>query len=96
MSSVELYNAYQENEVAADQKYKGKKILLTGEVSSIDKDAFDNAIVIFGDGSVLGLRCEMKDENSAAKVKKGYQYSVIGECSGMILGSVGLDNCRLQ
>jgi hypothetical protein len=37
VSSYELFNAYQANEVAADDRYKGKKLLVTGSVASIDK-----------------------------------------------------------
>jgi hypothetical protein len=36
---------YDDNEVSADQKYKGKRLSVSGSVQSIDKDAFDNIVV---------------------------------------------------
>lgn len=42
VAAGELFSAYHENEVAADDRYKGKKLLVIGTVASIDKDFLDN------------------------------------------------------
>jgi len=41
ITSQQLYNAYEANEVAADQKYKGKILLVSGEIEDIAKDITD-------------------------------------------------------
>jgi hypothetical protein len=46
-ATAEQYDAdFAANEIAADQKYKGKKILLTGVIESINKDFKGNAQII--------------------------------------------------
>ena len=97
MTSKELSEAYNENEVAADQKYKGKKILLTGKVESINKDVLEESyITLEGDTYFGTINCSVNNENIAASIKKNNQYSLIGVCTGMILGNVMLSNCQLQ
>lgn len=41
ISAVDLWNAYDENEVSADQKYKGKQLEVTGSIDDIGKDILD-------------------------------------------------------
>ena len=45
VSSSQLFNDYQSNEVAADNKYKGKQLLVTGTVASIDKGPFGGLVL---------------------------------------------------
>lgn len=45
ISSTELFNAYEANEVAIDEQMKGKLVEVNGTVESIDKDAFDNIVI---------------------------------------------------
>jgi hypothetical protein len=97
LTAPELLAAYQENEVAADKKYKGKKILVTGVAESINKDILDQSYVtLTGDGYFSNIHCTMKSEDDAASIKKGKTYSFLGECSGLIIGSVMLDDCTIQ
>ena len=37
VTAAALFHAYEANEVSADEQYKGKKLLVTGAVASIDK-----------------------------------------------------------
>ena len=43
--NTQLWNEYEANEVAADEKYKGKRLLVAGVVDSIDKDVFNNVVL---------------------------------------------------
>lgn len=45
MSAVQLGRDYDANEVAADDKYRGQTLLVTGTVESIDKDMFDSLVL---------------------------------------------------
>lgn len=98
LTASELLVAYDENEVAADQKYKGKKILITGKVESIGKDIMDDSYVVLeGDGYFLNVHCTMKDENTAASMKKGRIYTLLGECEGgSVLGGVVMRKCTIE
>lgn len=97
LSAQQLFDAYDENEVAADQKYKGKKILLTGIVESINKDIMGDCYIILKTNSFINnVHCSIKNANAAASVKKGQEYSFLGECSGLMMGSVILSDCSIR
>ena len=69
ITARELNQSYTHNEVAADDKFKGKTIAVTGEIRKISKDIFDNTyLVLNGDryGYVLGLRLPMKNACESA------------------------------
>lgn len=56
-----LYQDYEDNEVAADQKYKNNVLIVTGKVSTIGKDFTDEIYVaLIGDDSGFGqVQCMM-------------------------------------
>ena len=45
VSAEALYNAYNQNQVAADAKYKGNLVEMTGVIGSIGKDILNNPYV---------------------------------------------------
>lgn len=45
LSAGELFSSYEANEVATDEKLKGKLVEVSGTVQAIDKDAFDKIVV---------------------------------------------------
>lgn len=47
----DILAAYENNEVGADNQYKGKLIEVTGIVDNIKKDIFDNLYVTLGTGA---------------------------------------------
>jgi len=56
-----LANAYKANEIAADTKYKGKTLRVTGVVMGITKDFLDNPQVeIRTDNEFMGLQCSFR------------------------------------
>ena len=98
VSSKEYYKKYQENEVAADNLYKGKKLAITGTVESVSKDIADDVYVsLAGDGEIsLGVQCHLSDAGKAASVKKGSSITIVGTGEGMILGIPQVKDCAIQ
>ena len=45
VKATDLVDEYHRNEVAADERYKGKLLTVVGQVAAIEKDAFDNIVV---------------------------------------------------
>jgi hypothetical protein len=45
VSAVALGDAYEANSVAADMRFKGRRLRITGDVNSISTDMFDQAVV---------------------------------------------------
>jgi hypothetical protein len=98
VSANNIYAAYQKNEVAADQKYKDKVIVVTGKITDIGKDIIDSPyLIVGGTGMIDGCQCVFAESavDQIAKAAKGDQVSVKGTCTGY-LGMVEMENCSLQ
>ncbi len=99
VTAAELFNAYQANEVAADDKYKGKKLLVTGAVASIDKGAFGGLHLRLATwNEFMPVMCSMESSEKAslAQLSRGEQVRVLCTGHGMILGSPSLGDCTLR
>jgi hypothetical protein len=80
-----LFAEYKANEVAADQKYKGKIILVDGAIEEIKKGVLGGAYVTLNTGEMFGsVQCLLKEneENLAASMSKGKVVQVKGRCDG--------------
>jgi|BioPla2DNA2_1021312.scaffolds.fasta_scaffold60085_2 hypothetical protein len=98
LSANQLYNEYNSNEVAADSKYKGKVVIVTGTIQDIGKDIMDDAYIVIGGGSFLdGVQCTFTkgEQSSVARLSKGNQVRVKGEVAGK-MGNVLVNKCSLQ
>lgn len=91
-----LFRAYDFNEVTADQKYKGKWLVVAGLVQRLEKNS-DGQVVVFlnskgGDEIVVAFLVGGNDD-WLATVKKG--QNAIFECrgAGKALGSPILKSC---
>lgn len=97
LDADDLDGAYKENEVAADMKYKGRVVVVMGEVESIGKDIMDQAyIVIGGKGFLDGIQCAFPtaEGSAVAQLFNGQFVSVKCNVSGK-MGNVQGRECRL-
>lgn len=79
-----ILKEFEENEAAADQKYSGKVLQVTGIVDKIDTELFDEDeyIIQIGGGGEFEFFTVNADDQSAdavASLKKGDKITVIGE-----------------
>jgi hypothetical protein len=96
VTANELYSIYNANEVAADEKFKGRKIAVTGIVDDISKDFTGDAKVILETGVLQTINCNFGENIKAiSKLTKGTKVTIIGNCEGFIVKQVVLDNCEL-
>ena len=97
---IAIVDAYDSNQVAADQIYKDKEITVTAIISDIGTDIFDTTYVILSkDGSKYSsdMRCEFSSESEINKIiqlKKGDTVSISGRCDGKII-DVHLEGCKI-
>jgi hypothetical protein len=100
VTAKELWVAYDSNELAADKKYKDKKLILTGIIQNIGKDIVDTAyITLETDNSFQSVQCMFgKDEEEYLEIlSKGQKVEVIGTCNGAtITGGVLMVHCKLN
>lgn len=98
ISSVQLVKEYNENEVNADKNYKGKLIIITGKINSIDV-TLNTPYVRLSDGeqfSFKNVSCKIKNEeqrNKSASLQKDQSVTMIGKVTGSTLGSPYIDDC---
>ena len=80
---------YEANEVAADNKYKGKFIIVNGRIEEIKKDILDKPfIMLVGDQmGFSGVQCSFeKDEgNLLASLSKGQEVRIKGKIIGKMI-----------
>lgn len=101
VSAGDLLKEFEGNELAADSKYKGKRLQVTGVVEKIDTDLFDDSKYILqigsgGDFEITFVNCHDIDTDSLSTVNKGDDVTVVGDFDdGGDLG-VELMNCELQ
>jgi len=94
-----LFAAYQGNEVAADERYKGKKLLLTGTVASIEKGLLDGInLTLSTSNQFMPVNASLEDEEKAkvAKLSKGDPVKLMCKGQGMALSLVYVGDCTLR
>ena len=94
----QLYSEYAANEVAADEKYKDKIVLLTGMVTEIAKDYSGGiSITLLTSSYSSGIQCMFSDDHikETAKLVKGQKITIKGKCEGLIVGAVMINGCSI-
>ena len=94
VSANTLAAAYTANEVAADDKYKGKELTVSGTVESIGKDITDTSYVtLAASGDIFGVQCMFDDQykGQLAKLQKGQRVQLHGTCKGKTLNVILAD-----
>ncbi len=96
ITARQLYRDYEANEVAADVLYKGKRLLITGEVATIQTDLLDEPQVLLKAGSVAQVMISGFSREAAGALGKGEAVTAACTGNGMILGSPVTRDCELQ
>lgn len=101
VQAKKILKEFEENEAAADGKYKGKTLQVAGVVDKIDTEFIDDEeyVVNVGAGSdfeLITVNCDDQASKDVASLKKGQQITVVGDFEdGGDLG-VELDNCKIK
>lgn len=87
ISSADLYEEYKSNEIAADQKYKGKTVQITGKINQIGKDIANQVYFTIGSGIMGDVQCIIKKSHidKVASLKPGQEIEVTGVCDGKVM-----------
>jgi hypothetical protein len=93
------FDEFVNNRTQAEQKYNGKIVQLSGEVTRIEKnDTLAVLVFVFNEGVFgdEGVRCTMlPDASAAAEVKPGVRVAVKGLLTGYNETDVIMENCSL-
>ena len=101
VKASELLNAYKNNEIAANQQFKDKSLLVTAIVESIEADLMDEPYLVLKAGDQFEFNkpqahLAKSDANKAATLNKGQQ--IVLRCIGNseIGGTPMLKDCVIQ
>lgn len=89
ITANELWNEFNDNEMAAEKKYNGKTLKITGIISDINSanGFIDANILLDVNGSYLGcVQCNFNSSDKAeilADLEKGRSVTIIGTCDSM-------------
>jgi hypothetical protein len=94
ITSEQLYKEYEENEIAADTKYKNKTVKVSGTIRDIGKTIGDKPYLNLATGTfshqvMVMFPADIYNEKLAT-YKKGSAIEATGTCTGKTLGMVGI------
>ena len=84
-TAAQLYQDYDANEVATDERIGGRPVEIAGKIESIDKDFMNNIVIhlnigqLFGDA---GLTMEASEKTKAIQLSKGVDVTIV--CQKMV------------
>lgn len=100
VTADELLAAYKENELAGDQKYKGKTLLVTGVLDSIQSGMGDTPYLLLKAGdefefSMPQAHFDKSETDSLVALKKGERIKIQCVGNGEVIGSPMLKDCKV-
>lgn len=100
VTAERLYADYEADRTAADQKYKGKQLLVTGRVDAPAEEMGDEEVVILSNGkptseSDVEAYFDPSIKGSLAELERGQKLNLLCRCEGKING-VELKDCSIQ
>jgi hypothetical protein len=95
IDAVKLSSDYIDNEIRADKLYKGKTVLVTGNIKDIKRGITDNIYVILvGKEKMRSILCDFNNVEKASELSKGMKVSFKGVCQGL-MANIIVENCEL-
>jgi hypothetical protein len=98
VGAIPLWREYQENEVAADIRYKGKRLRVTGTLVSVERDADGSPVLHLVSGNPIFRTMATLDRAhipAAAQLKKGDLVVVRCIGAGVTMRFPQLEKCML-
>ena len=100
VTADELLKGYKENELAGDQKFKDKNLIVTGKIESIESGSADMPYIMLkagGDMEFMKPQAHFNKEDTPvlAKLKKGQAIKLQCVGNGEVGGMPMLKDCKV-
>lgn len=98
LTAQALFDEYDKDKDAADRKYKGQVITVTGTIDKVKIGLSGKPYVTLKTSSlILRVQClfQKDDESAVSELSEGQQVTFRGKVYGRI-GNVLLDDCQIQ
>jgi len=97
-TAVELSAEFDKNGPAAESRYKGKILSVSGEVAKITQFITDLYVTMRGGFLAPGIRCYFSDRQKAAvfRLSKGQKVRLKGKFTEFAVGDVVMHGCVIE
>ena len=98
ISAEQLFEDYEENEIAADNRYKGRLFRIEGEVSKIGKDITDQPYIVLNTyNCIFKVQCFLSHTSveKAGRLVPGDPATLVGTINGKF-GNIIVLKCALE
>lgn len=96
ITAVKLWQAYHDNPVGADARYKGKRLLISGIIDKIDQDISGKPFLYLKSPDLITqvpVRFRRDEATTLSDLQPGSAFSAVCACRGRSLGSPDLVDC---
>ena len=96
ITAVKLWQAYHDNPVGADARYKGKRLFISGIIDKIDQDISGKPFLYLKSPDlIMQVPVRFRGDEAAAlsDLQPGSAFSAVCTCRGRSLGSPDLIDC---
>lgn len=98
VTAKEIAQAYEDNTVAADQKYKGKRFAVKGRVTNINTDFTGAPYITMGGVNEYAepqFGFDKESSHQLASVKKGSILTLVCKGKGDVMKTAMSDSCKI-
>lgn len=98
ITAIDLHNEAEANAIAAERKYRGKIIKVTGELEAVERYSDFVRVSLMAEGFGGRIWCNSSGEtweNQVVALVKGRMVTIKGEWDSWYLGVVSLKNCSV-
>lgn len=95
-TAQQIFAMYQKNEIAGDNAFKGKALIVSGVVDGVDSDFSNNAVVRLETSNqfmTVMAKIDSSQKAKAASIEKGQKISLSCTGGGEVVGSPMLEDC---
>ena len=94
IQATELYAEFNADEGAANKKYIGKTIEVSGQVLNTHRDQQNALVIIMDAGNAMGSILCTLEKDPPSIPEKGQSVTIKGQCNGLLMDVV-LNKCVL-
>ena len=95
IKAFELADDFDSNQVAAENKWKGKLVEFSSEITNITDTGLSFSKVSSKDFSMTQISCRISDKQQLLTVKNGQTVTVRGTVGGQTIGVIDVSSCEI-
>jgi putative nucleic acid binding protein len=96
VTANEIHQAYEDNQIVADQRFQGKEIVVTGTIDDIKRGIDGQPHVTLETGTYWSVKCMFYNSDTAilSRLSKGQKIRIAGRVASTTMNVV-VERCRI-